>query len=63
MCEKGFEPGVQIVKRDILSEIACLFKPLGLVSPTVVRAKLTLQRLWRLHVQWDDPLPKELQEK
>lgn len=45
-----------ITKRLILSEIACLFDPLGLVGPAIIRAKLMLQQLWRLKIQWDDPL-------
>ncbi|CAI6377484.1 unnamed protein product [Macrosiphum euphorbiae] len=43
-----------IPKRLILSEIACLFDPLGLVGPAIIQAKLMLQQLWRLKIQWDD---------
>lgn len=51
-----------LTKRDVLSDIARLFDPLGLVGPIVIRAKLILQRLWRLKVQWDEPLPDDVQE-
>ncbi|XP_050059758.1 uncharacterized protein LOC126551048 [Aphis gossypii] len=52
-----------ITKREILSEIACLFDPLGLVGPAIIRAKLMLQELWRLQIQWDDPLPNDIKER
>ncbi|XP_060846095.1 uncharacterized protein LOC132925744 [Rhopalosiphum padi] len=53
----------RITKREILSVIACLFDPLGLVGPAIIRAKLMLQQLWRLKIQWDEPLPNEIQEQ
>jgi len=43
----------QITKREILSKIACLFDPLGLIGPYIVCAKLMLQRLWLLKTHWD----------
>jgi hypothetical protein len=50
-------------KRSILSQIARLFDPLGLVSPIVIRAKIILQELWKTKLDWDDQLPKHLHEK
>lgn len=44
-------------KRIILSNIAKLFDPLGLISPVVVRAKILMQELWQLSCDWDDPVP------
>ena len=42
-----------ITKRFILSCIARLFDPLGLLTPFVVTAKLMFQNLWRESVDWD----------
>jgi len=61
--EKHLQDSKQITKREILSKIACLFDPLGLIGPAVVRAKLILQRLWLLKVQWDEPLPNSIQDE
>lgn len=36
----------QFTKREILSEIARLFDPLGLVGPAIIQAKIMLQQLW-----------------
>ncbi|XP_074114129.1 uncharacterized protein LOC141537181 [Cotesia typhae] len=45
-----------ITKRSILSEVAQLFDPLGLISPVVIRAKILLQQLWLEKLDWDDQL-------
>lgn len=44
-------------KRSILSMIAKLFDPLGWVTPVIISAKIFMQTLWRLHLDWDDDLP------
>ncbi|XP_055622240.1 uncharacterized protein LOC129765829 [Toxorhynchites rutilus septentrionalis] len=41
-------------KRRIYSEVAKLYDPLGLYSPTVVLAKLLVQQLWKCKIGWDD---------
>ncbi|CAI6352741.1 unnamed protein product [Macrosiphum euphorbiae] len=52
-----------INKRKILSEIATIFDPLGLVGPVVVVAKLFMQNLWQLRVNWDEQLPKDVSDE
>ena len=46
-------------KRGILSTLATLFDPLGLVSPIGVVAKVLFQELCMEKVGWDDPLPQD----
>ncbi|GBN39030.1 hypothetical protein AVEN_58548-1 [Araneus ventricosus] len=46
-------------KRDVLSTIAKLFDPLGLLGPVICKAKIFLQRLWLEKVNWDYPLPEQ----
>ncbi|GAB1865895.1 Gag-pol protein [Camponotus japonicus] len=46
-------------KRKILSTIAKLFDPLGWVTPVTVNAKIFMQQLWRLKINWDDEIPSE----
>ncbi|XP_043284934.1 uncharacterized protein [Venturia canescens] len=52
--------GQSITKRVILSEIAQIYGPLGLLSPVVIRAKILLQRLWLEKLAWDDPVSTEV---
>ncbi|KAK9751438.1 Pao retrotransposon peptidase [Popillia japonica] len=49
--------GTKISKRTILSQIAQVFDPLGLLSPYIINAKILLQQLWLEKVTWDEGLP------
>ncbi|GFV94035.1 integrase catalytic domain-containing protein [Trichonephila clavipes] len=44
-------------KRMVLSTIARIFDPLGLLGPIITRAKIFMQRLWLLELGWSDELP------
>ncbi|GFV12556.1 uncharacterized protein TNCV_4425091 [Trichonephila clavipes] len=46
-------------KRDVLSTIAKIFDPVGLMAPAISKAKIFLQRLWRSKLEWNDLLPAE----
>ncbi|XP_070169321.1 uncharacterized protein [Polyergus mexicanus] len=41
-------------KRKILSAIAKFYDPLGWVTPVTITAKIFMQQLWRLKIDWDD---------
>ncbi|GFX89754.1 uncharacterized protein TNCV_3711861 [Trichonephila clavipes] len=43
-------------KREVLSIITRLFDPLGFLEPILTKAKLILQKLWVLKLEWDEPL-------
>lgn len=44
-------------KRQVLADTARLFDPLGLLSPIIIKAKILLQKLWVLGIEWDEILP------
>ncbi|GFV01860.1 uncharacterized protein TNCV_4978121 [Trichonephila clavipes] len=46
-------------KTDVLSTIAKIFDPVGLMAPVISKAKIFLQRLWRSKLEWNDLLPDE----
>ncbi|GFS94955.1 integrase catalytic domain-containing protein [Trichonephila clavipes] len=50
---------ISYTKRDVLSTIAKIFDPVGLMSPVISKAKIFLQRLWRSKLEWNDLLPAE----
>ncbi|XP_050354444.1 uncharacterized protein LOC126776186 [Nymphalis io] len=47
-------------KRSIISNIARLFDPLGWIAPSIVLAKVFIQKLWLTGVSWDEELNVEL---
>ncbi|GJQ70631.1 hypothetical protein Trydic_g23021 [Trypoxylus dichotomus] len=47
----------RVKKRIILSHIAQIFDPLGLLAPATVTAKIMMQRLWQLKLEWDESVP------
>lgn len=50
-------------KRNVLSLIASLFDPIGLINPFVMYEKILFQEIWRLGLGWDEILPHDLQLK
>ena len=53
-----------ITQRLVLSCVASIFDPIGLVAPYTVKARLLLKEIWRVHGQkWDEPLPEKLAEQ
>ena len=51
-----------ITKRVLVSDIARTYDVLGWFSPSVVRVKTLLQRLWEARLDWDDPVPADVRE-
>lgn len=47
-------------KRTILSAVAQLFDPLGLLAPVIIKGKLIIQKLWQLNLAWDESIPENL---
>ncbi|XP_025995820.2 uncharacterized protein LOC105202869 [Solenopsis invicta] len=47
-------------KRQMLSGIAQIFDPVGLLAPVILTAKLLIQELWRLQLGWDESLPTDV---
>lgn len=47
-------------KRIILSDIARLYDPLGLLSPVIVKAKIIMQKIWKYNLNWDEIVPSDI---
>ncbi|XP_065072720.1 uncharacterized protein LOC135697066 [Ochlerotatus camptorhynchus] len=50
-------------KREVLSTIAKIFDPLGLIGPIVVIAKMMMQELWKIQTDWSEPLPNQFNHR
>ncbi|XP_076231233.1 uncharacterized protein LOC143177255 [Calliopsis andreniformis] len=46
-----------ITKRSISSVIARIYDPLGLLGPVIILAKILLQKIWAMKIDWDESLP------
>ena len=46
-------------KRGVLSTLSSVYDPLGVAGPTILKARLIIQELFRLKVGWDERLPPE----
>ncbi|XP_063994268.1 uncharacterized protein LOC135171569 [Diachasmimorpha longicaudata] len=60
---KLLEENSPVTKRVVLSETAKIFDPLGLLAPVIIIAKTFIQRLWKLKLSWDSPLPDDVQRE
>lgn len=47
---KSIDLPPRVTKRHIVSEIAKIYDPLGLLSPVILHAKSIMQRLWKLKI-------------
>ncbi|GFU93784.1 integrase catalytic domain-containing protein [Trichonephila clavipes] len=54
---------VNFSKKDVLSEIARLYDPLGLIGPIVTKAKIFIQELWKIKLDWSEQLPPDAMEE
>ncbi|XP_018376357.1 PREDICTED: uncharacterized protein LOC108769714 [Trachymyrmex cornetzi] len=50
----------RITKRTVISEIARIFDPLGILGPVILYAKKLMQDLWRCKVKWDESIPTSI---
>ena len=52
-----------VTRRSMLSTVASIYDPLGLVGPMIVLGKILFQEATRNKLDWDDDVPSELKGK
>ena len=50
-------------KRNIVSLVGKVYDPLEFLAPVVIRLKVFLQELCKVKLDWDQPLPSDLEKK
>jgi len=58
-----YEKGSVINKRKILSDIASIYDPLGLIGPVITQAKLFLRTLFCKKYDWDESHPEQIENE
>ncbi|GFX88857.1 integrase catalytic domain-containing protein [Trichonephila clavipes] len=53
------EQNAHPTKTSVLSIIARLFDPLGLLGSVITKAKIFMQQLWTLQIDWSERLPEK----
>ena len=56
----AFPVGLVVTKRVVLSVIARLFDPLGMLTPFNMLVKCLFQDIWRQNISWDQPIPDDM---
>lgn len=49
-----------VTKRKVISDISKLYDPQGWIAPSIIKAKIFIQRLWLAGIKWDEELPPPL---
>ncbi|GFU95788.1 uncharacterized protein TNCV_4903801 [Trichonephila clavipes] len=49
-----------VTKKSVISTVAKIFDPLGLIGYVITRVKILLQSLWQLKLDWNDSLPSNI---
>lgn len=55
--------GEKMTKRKLLSQVSRIYDPIGFAAAFIIRAKIGMQELWQLGLDWDDELPCDIQER
>jgi len=62
LCERCVK-AIRQQKKTTLSLTARLNDPLVLICPVVTKDKILIKQTWLLKLEWDDPIPNNLQQK
>ncbi|XP_055714269.1 uncharacterized protein LOC129808517 [Phlebotomus papatasi] len=52
----------KLSKRQLLSNVASIYDPLGFLAPVTVTAKILIQEAWKHEKDWDEELPEDIRK-
>ena len=50
-------------KRQVLSQISKVYDPLNFTLPVTIRGRVLMRRVWKLNMNWDQKVPKEISDE
>ena len=50
-------------KRQVLSQISKVYDPLNFTLPVTIRGRVLMRRVWKLNINWDQKVPKEISDE
>lgn len=64
----GFKHNMELknkitTKTSVLSQIATIYDPLGLLSPITIYNKILMQEIWKEKIGWDDKISENIEKK
>ncbi|XP_011685488.1 PREDICTED: uncharacterized protein LOC105448541 [Wasmannia auropunctata] len=57
---RSIDRAERVTKRIMISEIAKIFDPLGILGPVLLYAKKLMQQLWQCKLEWDESIPPSI---
>ncbi|XP_058801378.1 uncharacterized protein LOC131670067 [Phymastichus coffea] len=60
---KTIDPQATSTKKKLVSEVAKVYDPLGLLDPVILGAKVLIQDCWKALINWDESLPQNIHTK
>lgn len=59
----NIEANQELTKRKYLSATASIFDPIGFLAPVIIKLKIMYQEMWKLGVDWDEPISPHMQRQ
>ena len=50
-------------KRQVLSQLSKIYYPLNFTLPVTVRGRVLMRKVWKLNINWDQKVPKEISDE
>ena len=58
---KTIQKDITMTKRGLLSSVSSIFDPLGILTLTIIEPKQIIQLAWQIKINWDNPVPLDLE--